>query len=51
MKQIKETEKITTIVLEEGDILKICTKGNFNKIVRVISKSYTLQYDDITIKN
>lgn len=50
MKQIKETEKITTIILEDGDIINLCKMGHLKQIVRVISSSHTLYFDDITYK-
>lgn len=48
MKQIKESEKLTTIILEEGDILEICKRGKIKENVRVVCTSNTLKFDDIT---
>lgn len=51
MKQIKETDKKTTLVLEEGDILEILTlKGNKDKlIVKCIHTA--LHVDEIPVKD
>jgi len=48
MKQIKETDKKTTIVLENGDILEIIAlKGNKDKII-VRCLDTVLYIDEIT---
>ena len=47
MKQIKETEKITTIVLEDGDILNICKIGKIKKMIRIVSNANTLHFINI----
>ena len=48
MKQIKETKKTKTIVLEDGDVLNICKMGQLKHIVRIVCNSQTLHFDDIT---
>ncbi len=47
MKQIKESEKLTTIILEDGDILKICKLGNKQRM-RIVCTSHSLQINNIT---
>ncbi|MCI9280222.1 MAG: hypothetical protein HFJ02_05450 [Bacilli bacterium] len=47
MRQIKETKNISTIVLEEGDILKICKNGSKHK-TRIVCMTHTILFDDIT---
>lgn len=49
MKQIKETEKQTTIILEDEDILEICKMGSKQK-TRIVCTSHVLHFDDITYK-
>lgn len=50
MKQIKETKKLTTIVLEEGDILEIY-QGKSKEKFRIIHKKHTLYLENIPYKD
>lgn len=50
MKQIKENKKLTTIILEEGDILEIYQGKNKEKF-RITHKKHTLYFDNIPYKD
>ncbi len=48
MKQIKENEKLTTIVLEDGDIIEVCKMGKKTKKILIKCLHNTLLIDELT---
>ncbi len=50
MKQIKESEKLTTIFLEDGDSLEICRMEKNNIKIHVKCINNSLHFDEITYK-
>lgn len=50
MKLIKENEKLTTIFLEDGEVIEICKMGKSSIRTSIKCTANTVHFDEITYK-